>query len=41
MSDEHHEEEPNPEASDLANQLFAVSMAGILSFIAIVFIFII
>ena len=40
MSDEHHIEPPDPEAGDLANRLFAVSMIGVLSFIAVVFIFI-
>lgn len=40
MSDEHHVEPPNPDPEDLQNRLFAVSMAGILGFIAVVFIFI-
>lgn len=41
MSDDHHVEPTPPKAEDLANRLFAISMAGILSFIAVVFAFII
>lgn len=41
MSDEEHHVEPAPpQAEDLANRLFALSMVGILGFIAVVFIFI-
>jgi len=40
MSEEEHIEPPDPSAEDLANRLFAVSIAGVLSFIAVVFIFI-
>lgn len=41
MSDEEHHVEPTPpQAEDLANRLFALSMVGILGFIAVVFIFI-
>jgi hypothetical protein len=41
MSDEEdHIEPPQPNAEDLADRLFAVSIAGVLSFIAVVFIFI-
>jgi hypothetical protein len=41
MSDEeNHVEPPNPPAEELADRLFMVSMVGILSFIAVVFIFI-
>lgn len=38
--DEHHVEPPMPRASDLADRLFAISMVGVLGFIAVVFIFI-
>lgn len=41
MSDENHEEPELPDASELANRLFAVSMAGVLSFIAVIFAFVI
>jgi hypothetical protein len=42
MSDEEiHVDPPNPPALELADRLFAISMAGILGFIAVVFIFII
>jgi hypothetical protein len=41
MSDEEPHVEPTPpDAEDLANRLFALGMAGVLGFIAIVFIFI-
>ena len=39
--DDNHVEEPMPKAEELANRLFAVSMAGILSFIGVIFAFII
>jgi hypothetical protein len=41
MSDEHHVEPTPPPADELASRLFFLSMAGILGFIAVVFIFII
>jgi hypothetical protein len=41
MSDSDHIEPENPPAEELANRLFALSMAGVLGFIAVVFIFII
>ena len=41
MSHDHHVEPEPPDAEDLANRLFAISMAGVLAFIAIVFAFII
>ena len=41
MSDDHHEEPRMPDSGDLATRLFAISMAGVLSFIAVVFAFII
>lgn len=41
MSDEIHEEPEMPSSETLANRLFAISMAGVLSFIAVVFAFII
>ena len=41
MSDEEHVEPVNPPADQLATRLFVVSMVGVLSFIAVVFIFII
>jgi hypothetical protein len=41
MSDEEHVEPENPGSDELANRLFAISMAGILAFIAVVFAFII
>lgn len=41
MSDEEHIEPENPSSEVLANRLFAISMAGVLSFIAVVFAFII
>ena len=42
MSDaEDHIEPTPPQADDLANRLFAISMAGVIGFIAVVFIFII
>jgi hypothetical protein len=41
MSDSEHAEPENPKAEELANRLFALSMVGILGFIAVVFIFII
>lgn len=41
MSDEDHVEPVPPNSEDLATRLFAISMAGVLSFIAVVFAFII
>ncbi len=41
MSDDDHVEPENPRSEDLANRLFAISMAGVISFIAVVFAFII
>jgi hypothetical protein len=42
MSDEEKHVEPvPPTASELADRLFAISMIGVLGFIAVVFIFII
>ena len=41
MSDDDHGEEMNPHSEDLATRLFAISIAGVLSFIGIVFAFII
>lgn len=42
MSDEEEHVEPTPpNADDLANRLFLLGMAGVLGFIAVVFIFII
>ena len=41
MSDDHHVEPENPRSDDLANRLFVISIAGVLSFIAVVFAFII
>jgi hypothetical protein len=41
MSDEKHVEPELPTSGELANRLFAISMAGVLSFIAVVFAFII
>jgi hypothetical protein len=41
MSDQEHVEPDPPPAEELANRLFAIAMAGILGFIAVVFIFII
>ena len=41
MSDEEHVEPVNPPADELTNRLFVVSIVGVLSFIAVVFIFII
>ena len=38
--DENHVEPPNPPADELATRLFYVDMVGILTFIAVVFIFI-
>lgn len=41
MSDEEMHAEPEPpNAEDLANRLFAIGMAGVLGFIAVVFLFI-
>ena len=40
MSDEEHVEPIDPPADELATRLFIVSIAGVLSFIAVVFIFI-
>lgn len=39
--DDNHVEEPNPAAEDLADRLFVISMAGLLSFIAVIFAFVI
>lgn len=41
MSDSEHVEPENPPAEELANRLFAMAIAGILGFIAVVFAFII
>jgi hypothetical protein len=41
MSDSEHVEPENPPAAELANRLFAITMAGVLGFIAVVFAFII
>lgn len=41
MSDHDHVEPPNPPADELAGRLFALSMVGILGFIAVIFTFII
>ena len=41
MSDEKHVEPTPPESGELATRLFVISMAGVLSFIAVVFAFII
>ena len=41
MSDSEHVEPEAPSAEELGNRLFAIAMAGILGFIAVVFIFII
>ena len=41
MSDEHHVEPENPRSDVLVDRLFAISMAGVLAFIAVVFAFII
>lgn len=41
MSDDHHVEPENPGSGELADRLFAISMAGVLAFIAVVFAFII
>ena len=40
MSDSNHVEPTPPEAGELADRLFILSMAGVLGFIAVVFIFI-
>ncbi|MEZ4289346.1 MAG: hypothetical protein R3E53_01960 [Myxococcota bacterium] len=40
MSDSNHDEWVPPSAEALSDRLFAVSMVGVLSFIAIVFLFI-
>ena len=39
--DDNHVEEPNPGSEDLADRLFVISMAGLLSFIAVIFAFVI
>lgn len=41
MSDEKHVEPENPKSSDLLNRLFVISMLGVVSFIAVVFAFVI
>lgn len=41
MSDDEHVEPENPRSEELATRLFAISMAGVLAFIAVVFAFII
>ncbi|MEZ4282241.1 MAG: hypothetical protein R3F21_21770 [Myxococcota bacterium] len=41
MSDHEHVEPENPPADAFATRLFVVSMVGILSFITIVFVFVI
>lgn len=41
MSEERHVEPTPPSADELANRLFAISMAGVLAFIGVVFAFII
>ena len=41
MSDDDHIEPTPPNSSDLANRLFILSMAGVLSFIAVIFAFVI
>ncbi len=41
MSDAEHVEPENPSAEELANRLFAIAIAGVLGFIAVVFAFII
>jgi len=41
MSDSEHVEPENPSGEELANRLFAMTMAGVLGFIAVVFAFII
>jgi hypothetical protein len=40
MSDHHHVEPENPPADELATRLFAMAIAGVLGFIAVVFTFI-
>lgn len=40
MSDEEHEEPIDPPADELATRLFTISIVGVLSFIAVVFIYI-
>jgi len=39
--DDNHVEEPPPAAEDLADRLFVICMAGLLSFIAVIFAFVI
>ncbi len=39
--EEEHIEPPMPDAADLSHRLFLLGMAGVLGFIAVVFIFII
>ncbi len=41
MSDEDHVEPINPPADQLATRLFVIAITGVLSFVAVVFIFII
>jgi hypothetical protein len=41
MSDSEHIEPENPSAENLADRLFVVGIAGVVSFIAVVFAFII
>jgi hypothetical protein len=41
MSDSEHVEPENPPAEELSDRLFAITMAGVLGFIAVVFAFII
>lgn len=41
MSDEDHQEPTPPSSGDLANRIFVISMAGVLSFIAVVYAFVI
>lgn len=41
MSDSEHVEPENPTAGELSNRLFAITMAGVLGFIVVVFAFII
>lgn len=41
MSDHDHVEPPMPNADAMASRLFAISMVGILGFIAVVFTFVI
>ena len=38
--DSDHVEPENPDAAEVANRLYVISMVGILGFIAVVFIFI-